>query len=483
MAVMRRAARPPGIDAMGAILAGCGIELTPHQCERLWMYHCLLREHNPALNLTRIHNFANMVLKLYADSILPARLLSLPSPLLDLGTGPGMPGIPLKIFRPELEVVLAETRGGRVEFLHRAIDRLGLKGIRVVSGRITARYEEPVAGVITRAVETIEKTLERSAGCLSREGLAIFMKGPHCDEEVARAGERFARAYALLSDQPYEIPHTHHLRRLVVFRRLDEPLAGRRARAMEGRTVRTINSDQNPHYKELKRLLTGRGVRKAGRALASGEKLVTEILSAHPRLCLAWVSGPEQPPPETAAGLEWYQLAPDLLKEVDLFGTRSALLLIRLPQMPSWAPPEGFPAGASVLIPFQDPENVGAAIRSAAAFGAAQAILLAESAHPFHPKALRASGGAVLSLPLRPGPALAALPSDLPIVALSAEGSDIRQAQFPPAFGLLAGMEGPGLPAAWRRHAVRIPIRPEVDSLNAAAATAVALYEWKRRVS
>jgi len=69
----------------------------------------------------------------------------------------------------------------------------------------------------------------------------------------------------------------------------------------------------------------------------------------------------------------------------------------------------------------------------------------------------------------------------LPILALSAEGIDIRQAVFPKAFGLLAGMEGPGLPEAWRRRAVRIPIRPEVESLNAAAAMAVALYEWKRR--
>jgi tRNA G18 (ribose-2'-O)-methylase SpoU len=177
----------------------------------------------------------------------------------------------------------------------------------------------------------------------------------------------------------------------------------------------------------------------------------------------------------------WFQLDPGLFDELDVSGTHAPLLLIRLPEIPEWHPTEGFPAGCSVLIPFQDPENVGAAIRSAAAFGAAQAILLAESAHPFHPKALRASGGAVLSLPLRQGPALGDLPEDLPIVALSAQGPDIRTAAFPPAFGLLAGLEGPGLPEPWRGRAVSIPIRAEVESLNAAAATAVALYEWRRR--
>jgi tRNA G18 (ribose-2'-O)-methylase SpoU len=133
-----------------------------------------------------------------------------------------------------------------------------------------------------------------------------------------------------------------------------------------------------------------------------------------------------------------------------------------------------------VLIPFQNPENVGAAVRSAAAFGASQVILLAESAHPFHPKALRASGGSALRLQLRQGPALDQLPANLPIIALSPGGDDIRQATFPSSFGLLTGMEGRGLPDDWRRRAVGIPISPAVESLNAAAAVAVALYEWKR---
>ncbi|MCU0605767.1 MAG: class I SAM-dependent methyltransferase [Desulfobacterales bacterium] len=432
---------------MDAVLQACGIRLSPAQLRQLWAYHTLLREGNADLNLTRVRNFDNMVLKLYADSMLPADFMELPSPLLDLGTGPGMPGIPLKIYRPRLEVILAESRGNRVAFLDRALDRLGLEGIRAVGSRITARFEEPVAGVITRAVETIGATLARVAGCLARDGLVIFMKGPHCAEEISEANARFAEAYSLVSDRPYGIPGTRHARRLVVYRRLDEPLYSRRARAMQGRPVRTIASGQNPVFKDLKRTLTGRGVRKTGQALVSGRKLVDEILAAHPDVCRGWVSRHDQPPPDSAAQLPWVQLPPELLRELDVFGTHAP------------------------------------AIRSAAAFGAAQAILLAESANPFHPKALRASGGTALSLPLRQGPALTAIPPELPIVALSADGSDIREAVFPRAFGLLIGLEGPGLPEAWRRSAVRIPIRPEVESLNAAAAMAVALYEWKRRMA
>jgi 16S rRNA (guanine(527)-N(7))-methyltransferase RsmG len=478
----RLAADLPAIEDMGALLLKCGIQLDHRQLKCLWMYHGLLREHNPILNLTRIRNFKNMVLKLYADSLLPANMLDLPSPLLDLGTGPGMPGIPLKIYRPHLEILLAESREKRADFLRHAVDHIKLTDIRVVAGRITPRFEEPVAGVITRAVETIERTLERISGCLDRDGRVIFMKGPHCDAEIAAASAAFRNTYALVIDRQYSIPHTAHQRRLLVYRRLDEPLFRRRAKAMTAYAVRTISSGQNPLFKHCRKLLTGRGIRKLGQALLAGVKPVSETLAGAPQRCEAWLSCDEPPPPGGPPHLKWFRLSPALFRELDTFGTHSPLLLITLPDIRPWEPRDGFLPGCSLVIPFQNPDNVGAAIRSAAAFGASQVILLAESAHPFHPRALRASGGSVLRVQLRQGPALDKLPADLPIMALSPEGADIRQAAFPPSFGLLAGIEGPGLPAVWRRRAVGIPISPAVESLNAAAAVAVALYEWKRNI-
>lgn len=474
------AADTPAIENMRALLLHSGIHLSHPQLECLWMYHALLREYNPQLNLTRIRNFRNMVLKLYVDALLPADMVDLPSPLLDLGTGPGMPGIPLKIYRPAIEVVLAESREKRVDFLRRVIDQLKLSGIRVIAGRITPRFEEPVAGVITRAVETVGQTLDRVSGCLERNGRVIFMKGPHCDTEIAEAGARFRKAFSLELDRPYTIPNTPHQRRLLVYRRVDVPLHSRRSEAMSTRTVRTISSGQNPLFKHLKKLLTGRGIRKLGQALVAGVKPVSETLAHTPERCTAWLSCDDPPPAGGPSHLEWFRLTPALLNELDILGTRAPLLLISLPDIVPWKPAEGFPPGCSVIIPFQDPENVGAAIRSAAAFGAAQVILLAECAHPFHPKALRASGGSVLRIRLRQGPALGELSAGLPIIALSPEGTDIRTLAFPSSFGLLAGMEGPGLPAEWRGRAASIPILPAVESLNAAAAIAVGLYEWQR---
>ncbi len=475
---------PPrrGKKEMGALLLQSGIELTESQLDRLWRYHELLRRHNPDLNLTRIHNFENMVLKLYADSMLPGLLLKdIPSPVMDLGSGPGMPGIPLKIFRPQLEMILAESRGKRADFLNMVVRELRLENVQVVAKGISELYEKPVHAVITRAVETIVPTLERIRGCLAENGQAIFMKGPGCDAEIAEAQSLCGAEFRLASDTPYSIPHTPHERRLVVFERIGKPVWQRKAAALRRHPCRAIESESNSLFKQWKTLRSGKGIRKSGVALVSGPKIVAETLRAFPERCLGWIAPDNRPPgPDVPESAVWYRLAPPLFRELDDAGAHSPLLLVSVPEMPSWRPEDGFETGCTLLVPFQDPENVGTAIRSAVAFGVARIVLLAESAHPFHPKSVRASGGAVFQANLLRGPALADVPERADIVALSADGPDIGTRPFPAAFGLLAGLEGPGLPDRFRPRAVSIPMLPSVESLNAATATAIAMYAWFR---
>ncbi|HMA85038.1 MAG TPA: 16S rRNA (guanine(527)-N(7))-methyltransferase RsmG [Desulfosalsimonadaceae bacterium] len=467
---------------MAALIEGAGIFLSDAQLYQLWSYHTLLRRYNSELNLTRIHNFTNMVQKLYVDSILPGQMVKLPSPLLDIGTGPGMPGIPLKIAFPDLEIILAESRQHRAEFLETVIEALTLENISVVGRGITPKFEQPVAGVVTRAVESIEKTLARINGCLAEDGLAVFMKGPACDEEISAAGDRFNQFYALLINQSYQIPDTPHRRRLVVFRRIDAPKWEKEKRAMSKHVIRKIESEQNDTFKELKKLLTSRGIKKQERALVAGAKQVREIMRDFPDRCDAWLSeGSHQAPPEEAPDtLSWYQLSPKLFQELDVNGTQSPLLLVTTPRVGKWQRYDCFPEGCTLLVPFQDPENVGAVIRSAVAFGVKSIVLLAESAHPYHPKAVRASGGSVLYANLYQGPSILELPDDLPIIALSGEGKDIAECAFPEAFGLLPGVEGTGLPEHLRANSVAIPVSDAVESLNAATAAGIALYLWSR---
>ena len=470
------------LSEMAGLLERAGIFLSETQLQQLWAYHKLLRQYNPELNLTRIHNFTNMVMKLYVDSILPGQMMTLPSPLLDIGTGPGMPGIPLKIAFPELEIILAESRQNRADFLETVINALNLKNIAVVGRGITRKFDHPVSGVITRAVESIEKTLVRINGCLAEGGLAVFMKGPVCDDEIKLAKERLDKSYALMRDQAYQIPHSPHNRRLVVFRRNDAPTWEKKVRAMSRHIVKKIESEHNDTFKELKKLLTGRGIKKQQKALVAGAKQVREIIRDFPERCDAWISQDSQsPPPEDAPGaMAWYQLSPQLFQALDVNGTRSPLLLVTTPRIGKWQHYDCFPEGCTLLVPFQDPENVGTVIRSAVGFGVKTMVLLAESAHPYHPKAIRASGGAVLYASLYQGPSIADLPADLPIVALSGEGRDIAEFSFPSAFGLLPGVEGTGLPDHLRAGALKIPVSDCVESLNAATATGIALYLWSR---
>lgn len=476
----KRHGAEPDAAHLSKLLLDSGISLPPAATGRLWKYHLLLRQFNRQLNLTRIHNFRNMVRKLYVDSIMPGTIIELPSPLMDIGSGPGMPGIPLKIAYPQLEVILAESRQNRIEFLETALQELGLKKISVLGHSVNASTEAPVNGVITRALEAVPATLERISGSLATGGLAIFMKGPGCEEEIEEALARFGRRYRLIGDHHYRLPDSRDERRLVVFQRLDSPPRLRKVELERQNLVRTIESENNETFREFKKLLTPRGIRKQMQALVFGQKQVSETLARIPRDCIAWIGrGDRNPPPEDAPShLMWYRLAPPLFETLDIFGTSCPILLVKIQQLPQWSPSEGLPEGCTLFIPFQDPENVGAVIRSAVAFGVCGIILLAEAANPCHPKSVRASGATVFGAHLFEGPSIADLSEDLPLVPLSKEGKTISDFKFPANFGLLPGIEGPGLPEKFRKAAVSIPISADVESLNGVVATAIALFKW-----
>jgi len=166
---------------------------------------------------------------------------------------------------------------------------------------------------------------------------------------------------------------------------------------------------------------------------------------------------------------------------LDTAGTHAPLLMVRTPEMPAWDDAAAWPEGCTLFVPFQDPENVGAVLRSAAAFGVPRVVLLREAAHPFHPKAARAAGTALFQVEMLRGPSIQDLASGhAPIIALDADGPDLNSVPWPDRFGLVPGVEGPGLPGVLRKGPKRrIPMAPGVESLNAAVATAVALYAWR----
>lgn len=459
----------------------------------IWRYHTLLRQANEELNMTRIHNFEAMVLKHYVDCLLPGKLTNLPGPLLDMGTGPGLPGIIIKIANPELPMILADTRAARCAFLEDVVQELGLKEIEIFSGKITPKFVQKMGGVITRAVAEVSETLHRVRNCLEIGGRLILMKGPDCDTEILAAREQFGDEFQLIEDHRYTLPESTNHRRLLVYERLavihkiedglEDPFESSENRI--SRPIREIASATNPNYQICMEIQQGRGIRKQSMALISGRKMVEEVLRNFPERIEAWITDRDGPPPpvECDASVTWLRFVKPLWEELDQFGTKSPILRVRVPKLQQIDMQSNDLPGCTLLVPFQDPENVGAVLRSAAAFHVDRVVLLQESAHPFHPKSLRAGGPPILELSLFSGPSIRDLPDmKIPLIALGADGVEIQDQNWPESFALLPGVEGPGLPKDLRNVVkIGIPIAEHVESLNASVATAIALYDWRRR--
>ncbi|HNN01871.1 MAG TPA: 16S rRNA (guanine(527)-N(7))-methyltransferase RsmG, partial [Turneriella sp.] len=154
---------------------------------QLCRHWAMMVESDDRTDLTRLEHERDIALKHYLDCALPLKFTTLPSPLLDIGTGAGFPGLVLKILSPQTHVILGEVRPKRTRFLQAVIDELGLKGVEVFAHRIGPQFPLEINGVVTRALESCRDTLYRVQPFLPQGGRVILLKGPRGEEEVAPA--------------------------------------------------------------------------------------------------------------------------------------------------------------------------------------------------------------------------------------------------------------------------------------------------------
>ena len=249
-----------------------------------------------------------------------------------------------------------------------------------------------------------------------------------------------------------------------------------------------ITSSQNNKFKSWLELLNSRGIRKSELCIVSGEKLVKELLSFHRDKieCLIWPQQFDQKKghlfcERDLKGLQCFELANELFKQLDEFGTRRPMAIARITKISSWSSVSG--SEFELLVALQDPLNLGSVIRSAAAFDVKRVILLEESAHPFLPKATRASAGANFNMTFMRGPSITQLDIHSKnlenCVILDPSGTELSGFNWPTDAKLLVGEEGPGVPEGFRssKNCVRIPISESVESLNASTSVSIALYD------
>lgn len=208
-------------DRIYDVFRNHGLGDYPHaKRQALTRFYQLLMENQAERNFTRLLSLRDVAIKHFVDSVIVTRLVDLQFPLLDMGTGPGFPGIPLAIHFPNERIVLAEGVQKRVEFLKHARERLKLDNLPIVGRNVNLEFFYPVQGVITRAVEDARNTLGNVINCVQTGGRVYLMKGPNCGPEIEPALQAWGEYYELEKDIEYELPKTPHERRLLVFRKL-----------------------------------------------------------------------------------------------------------------------------------------------------------------------------------------------------------------------------------------------------------------------
>jgi len=240
-----------------------------------------------------------------------------------------------------------------------------------------------------------------------------------------------------------------------------------------------IESAHNETFKKLLSLTSSKGLKEEGLFLLSGEKLVREFLN-NPNLKIVYeITSPAlQALTRDAQRLE---LSSPLFAQIDALGTHFNILVLEQPVLPVLTAEElasYAPKAIEVVAPIGDPGNLGALVRSCEAFAVPRVILSREAAHPFLPKAVRASAGSVLRVPLARGPSLAEFPSGC--IALDPRGMSIDDFEWPRQGLLLLGEEGAGLGSAKFPTRIRIPTT-RVESLNVVVAASIALSRIPKR--
>ena len=190
------------------------------------IYMELLREWNERMNLTAITDEEGILVKHFFDSCSISDFVGNNSKIIDVGTGAGFPGLPLKIVNDSLNLTLVDSLNKRINFLNEVKNRLGLKDVETVHGRaedvgIDNKYREKYDFAVSRAVAELRILVEYLLPLVKVGGKVIAMKGPNVDEEV----ENSKKAIKLLGGEiekieSFKLGDTDNERTVIIIKKI-----------------------------------------------------------------------------------------------------------------------------------------------------------------------------------------------------------------------------------------------------------------------
>jgi 16S rRNA (guanine527-N7)-methyltransferase len=219
-------AAPELRKAQEVLIEGCHVlklDVSAEQTDAFMQHLSLLLKWNATFNLTALSDPVAIVRLHFLDSLAIANLIHTVGGIMDVGSGAGFPGIPLKILDPSLALTLVEPRRKRANFLRQVIRTLRLEKVKIFEDRIE-RLNPPLTGmvstVVARAVGDFEFLLRAAYRFLSSDGMCALMHGPKGEQTFSDLRERGLEVgFRQATLQKYQIPFGREQRTLLIFQR------------------------------------------------------------------------------------------------------------------------------------------------------------------------------------------------------------------------------------------------------------------------
>ncbi len=207
-----------------------GIILSPEHCGKLYIYFEKVIETNKVMNLTAITDFEEFVTKHFVDSLMISKAYDMKNvtTLLDVGTGAGFPGIPIKILYPDIEILLLDSLNKRLNFLNEVITSLELKNISTIHARAEelqskGDYRDHFDLVVSRAVAALPTLSEYCLPYVKKGGAFISYKSRGAEEEISESKKAISvLGGKLISTKNFTLAGTDYERTLIVVEKTKE---------------------------------------------------------------------------------------------------------------------------------------------------------------------------------------------------------------------------------------------------------------------